>query len=53
MSMKKWWARVRVGDPNDYGYLVPTGMTDLQEAKDYLVIHKQISLRRVKEWLQL
>jgi hypothetical protein len=47
---KKWWARVPCMQDN-YGSWVPTGETDLGEAKFY--IKHVLCAGPVKEWLLL
>lgn len=52
--MKKWWARVAVG--NGYGTTMPTGCASFEAASDYMRFYIPRYLdreARVIEWLQL
>lgn len=46
-----WHARLRYNDADYYGGWVPTGMTDIVAAKDY--IKTWYARARVVEWLKL
>lgn len=49
--MKYWHARVRI-EKDDYGRWVPTGCSDLDDAKYYIRVYYQTT-GQVVEWLQL